>query len=159
LFILKFMSTMRNFETIDDVIYFAIESEIQSVEFYNRLSLAALEAETKLLFIRLMEEEKGHIVRLQYLLDHQLEAGIPQLSHSFAEEDYVPHVTPSPDVNVVEGLVIAIQKEKAAVRLYHDLAAESTKDDFKNVFLLLASDEEKHCKRFENEYNALVLKN
>jgi len=150
---------MRNFETIDDLIFFAIESEIQSVEFYNHLSEAALEDETKLLFSRLMEEEKGHIVRLQYLLDHQLEHGFPALSHHFSEEDYLPHVIPSPDVSIKEGLIIAIQKEKAAVRLYKDLAAETKKHDFNKFFLILASEEEKHCMKFEKEYNALIAKN
>ena len=147
---------MRNFETIEDIIFFAIESEIQSVEFYNRLSEASPEGETKVLFTRLMEEEKGHIVRLQYLLDHQLDIGFPALHHHFSDEDYMPHVTPSPDVNLEEGLIIAIQKEKAAVRLYKDLAAETRKNDFARYFLLLASDEEKHCVKFENEYNALI---
>jgi rubrerythrin len=149
---------MRNFETIDDIIFFAIESEIQSVEFYNRLSEAAAAEETKSLFSRLMEEEKGHIVKLQYLLDHHLELGFPPLSHHFSEEDYLPHVTPSPDVDVKEGLIIAIQKEKAAVRLYNDLAEVTKKHEFNKVFLLLATEEAKHCMRFENEYNSMIAK-
>jgi len=149
---------MRNFDTIEDIIFFAIESEIQSVEFYNRLSEAAIEGETKSLFSGLMEEEKGHIVRLQYLLDHQLENGFPALSHFFSDEDYLPHVTPSPDVNLEEGLTIAIQKEKAAMRLYKDLATETKKNDFSKFFLLMAVEEEKHCLMFEHEYNALIAK-
>ncbi|MDP4291704.1 MAG: ferritin family protein [Bacteroidota bacterium] len=147
---------MRNFETIDDVIYFAIESEIQSIEFYNRLAEAAPEGETKLLFSKLMEEEKSHIVRLQYLLDHQSELGFPSLSHHFSEEKYLPHVIPSPQLSVTEGLKVAIQKEKAAYSLYKDLAAETKKHDFNKFFLLLASEEESHCQRFENEYDALT---
>ena len=149
---------MRNFETFDDVIFYAIESEIQSVEFYNRLSEAAIEGETKSLFSGLMEEEKGHIVRLQYLLDHQLENGFPALSHFFSDEDYLPHVTPSPDVNLEEGLTIAIQKEKAAMRLYKDLAKETKKNDFSKFFLLMAVEEEQHCLKFEHEYEALIAK-
>ena len=149
---------MRNFETVEDIIFFAIESEIQSVEFYNRLSEAAVEDEIKDLFSRLMEEEKGHIVRLQYLLDHQIENGFPALSHYFSDEDYFPHVTPSPDVTVEEGLIIAIQKEKAAMRLYKDLANEVKKNDLTKIFLLLATEEEKHFMKFENEYNALMAK-
>jgi rubrerythrin len=149
---------MRNFETIEDIIYFAIESEIQSVEFYNRLSEAAPEGDTKLLFVRLMEEEKSHIVRLQYLLDHQLENGFPELSHNYSESDYLPHVTPAPDVDIAEGLIVAIQKEKAAIRLYSDLAEDIKKHDLNKFFLLLASEEEKHYIRFESEYNALVAK-
>ena len=149
---------MRNFETFDDVIFFAIESEIQSVEFYNRLSEAATTEGIRSLFARLMEEEKGHIVRLQYLLDHHLELGFPTLSNFFSDEDYLIHIIPSPDVTLEEGLVIAIQKEKAAIRLYKDLANETKKNDFTKFFLLLASEEEKHCLKFENEYNAMTSK-
>jgi rubrerythrin len=149
---------MRNFETVEDIIFFAIESEIQSVEFYNRLSEAAVEDEIRSLFFGLMEEEKGHIVRLQYLLDHQLENGFPALKSFFSDEDYLPHVIPAPDITVEEGLIIAIQKEKAAIRLYKDLAKEIRKNDLTKFFLLLATEEEKHCMKFENEYNALMAK-
>ena len=149
---------MRNFETIEDIIFFAIESEIQSVEFYNRLSEAAVEDETRSLFLKLMEEEKGHIVRLQYLLDHQLENGFPALKNFFSDEDFLSHVIPSPDVTMEEGLIIAIQKEKAAIRLYKELARETKKTDLSKFFLLIASEEEKHSMKFENEYNALLAK-
>lgn len=149
---------MRNFETIDDVIYFAIESEIQSVEFYNRLSEAALVSETKSFFFRLKEEEEDHIVRLQHLIDHQEELGLITLSHRFSDEDYLPYVIPSPDVNIIDGLIIAIQKEKAAMRLYRDLANESKNHHFNKIFLSLAAEEEKHCVKFENEYKAQIVK-
>jgi rubrerythrin len=152
------MSTMRNFETINDVIFFAIESEIQSVEFYNRLSEAALESETKALFIRLKAEEEDHIVRLQHLIDHQEEFSFISLSHHFSDEDYLSYIIPSPDVNIIDGLIIAIQKEKAAIRLYRDLAAETKKHHFNKIFLSLAAEEEKHCQKFENEYNAQIVK-
>jgi rubrerythrin len=147
---------MRNFETIEDVIFFAIESEIQSVEFYNRLASAASAEAIKSLFSELMEEEKGHIVKLQYILDHHVELGYPVLNHRFSEEDYLPHVIPSPDVDVKEGLIIAIQKEKSAIRLYNDLAEETQKQEFNKIFLLLASEEAKHCLKFESQYNALM---
>jgi len=149
---------MRNFETFDDVIFFAIESEIQSVEFYKRLSEAALESETKSFFTRLKEEEEDHIVRLQYLIDHQEELSFIPLNHHFSDEDYLSYIIPSPDVNIIECLVIAIQKEKAAMRLYSDLAAETKNHNFNKIFLSLAAEEEMHCLKFENEYNAQIVK-
>ena len=114
------MSIMRNFETIDDVIYFAIESEIQSVEFYNRLAEAALESDIKALFSRLAEEEKGHIVRLQYMFRSSARNLLfPALSHQFfRRRDYfAPCNTFSGCKISLKVLVIAIQKEKSCYQV------------------------------------------
>ena len=53
---------------------------------------------------------------------------------------------------------VAMKKEKAAFRLYTDLAASTDDADLKATLLLLAQEEAKHKLRFELEYDEQILK-
>jgi rubrerythrin len=61
-------------------------------------------------------------------------------------------------MNYQDALVLAMKKEKAAFRLYLDLANEVQSEDQKDLFLALAQEEAKHKLRFEIEYDEVVLK-
>ncbi len=54
--------------------------------------------------------------------------------------------------------VLAMKKEKAAFRLYLDLAAQVQSEDQKTLFLALAEEEARHKLRFELEYDKVVLR-
>ncbi len=51
-----------------------------------------------------------------------------------------------------------MKKEKAAFRLYLDLAERTENQDIKDVFMTLAQEESKHKLRFEIEYDQHVLR-
>jgi rubrerythrin len=65
--------------------------------------------------------------------------------------------------DVVEGmdyqqaLILAMKKEKAAFRLYTDLADRVGDDDVRAMLLTLAQEEAKHKLRFEVEYDEVIL--
>jgi len=50
-----------------------------------------------------------------------------------------------------------MKKEKAAFKLYTDLAAAVSSADLKNTFLSLAQEEAKHKLRFEVEYDNEIM--
>ena len=56
-----------------------------------------------------------------------------------------------------QALVVAMQKEKMAFKMYSDLAETVDDENVKNVFLSLAQEEAKHKLRFEVEYDEHVL--
>jgi rubrerythrin len=56
-----------------------------------------------------------------------------------------------------EALILAMKKEKAAYRLYTDLAGVAEAEELTNLFLSLAAEEAKHKLRFEIEYDDHVL--
>ena len=50
-----------------------------------------------------------------------------------------------------------MKEEKAAFKLYSDLATKTTDSEFKQMFLMLAQEEAKHKLRFEIEYDDNIL--
>jgi rubrerythrin len=56
-----------------------------------------------------------------------------------------------------EALIVAMKKEKAAFKLYTDLAASTADERIKATFSALAQEEAKHKLRFEIEYDNLLL--
>jgi rubrerythrin len=146
---------MRNFTTIDDVLLFALESENQSIEFYSRLAEYATEESVKKMFLDLMREEVCHVKKLEYFFSNKNELELSKIDIDLSSDKYLPHVSPAADVAFEECLIIAIQKEKAAINLYTDLARESTTQTMIDLFRMLAYEEMKHALLFENRYQAI----
>jgi ribosome-binding factor A len=73
-------------------------------------------------------------------------------------EDYVADVELRPEMSYADILIVAMKREKAAYRLYLDLAATALAEELTDTFLMLAQEEAKHKLRFEIEYDDVVLK-
>jgi len=71
--------------------------------------------------------------------------------------DYLIDVETGPNLDYQEALIVAMKKEKAAFKLYTDLAAVTDYENLRSTFLLLAQEEAKHKLRFEVEYDDYVL--
>ena len=72
--------------------------------------------------------------------------------------DYLVNVKPSPEITYRDALVMAMSKEKAAFKLYTNLAQRAPNDQLRDLFLSLAQEESKHKLRFELEYDDFVLR-
>lgn len=149
---------MKSFNTIEEILLFAINSEQESVDFYSRLSAQVNNPEMKQIFRQYAHEEMNHKARLLEIRETgQMEAKTEKVN-DLRISDYVVDVMPSPDMSYSDALVLAMKKEKAAFRLYLDLAERANDEDVKAVFLNLAQEESKHKLRFEVEYDQNVLK-
>ena len=73
--------------------------------------------------------------------------------------DYIVDAAPSPDMNYQGVLILAMKKEKAAFKLYSDLASSADDENVKTVFLALAQEEARHKLRFEIEYDDMLAEN
>jgi rubrerythrin len=73
--------------------------------------------------------------------------------------EYIMDVTPDPNVDYRGVLVIAMKKEKAAFKLYTDLAASTADSTIRETFLALAQEEARHKLHFEVEYDDLLAEN
>ena len=71
--------------------------------------------------------------------------------------DYIVDVEASSDMDYQEALVLAMKREKAAFRLYSDLAEAVDDAELKNTLLNLANEEAKHKLFFEVEYDEKFL--
>ncbi len=148
---------MANFESVEEVLDFAIEREIESRDFYLMLAERMENPAMKKVFENFATEELGHKLKLQAVKRGEMLI-VPKQVQSLDIADYVVDVEPKPDMDYTDALVLAMKKEKAAYRLYLDLAAVGEDEELTDMFLSLAQEEAKHKLRFEIEYDDVVLK-
>lgn len=150
---------MEKFKDVNDILDFAMEREQEAVDFYSNLAQKARSEEMKAVFTEFAEEEIRHKIKIQKVK----EEGIMTLSSEKVMDlqisDYTVHKAPTPDMTYEEALVLAMNKEKAAFKLYTNLASKTDNAEIKELFLSLAAEESKHKLRFEIEYDEYVLKN
>jgi rubrerythrin len=143
--------TMTSFNTVDDILDFAIKEEEGAVEFYTGLAGRA-SPEMKQAFEAFAAEETGHRAKL---LDIKAGKQVMAARGAIVDlkiSDYLVEVAPSPNMSYRDALILAMKKEKAAFRMYSDLAAR-TQGALREIFLGLAQEEAKHKLRFEVEYD------
>ncbi len=149
---------MKEFSGIDDILDFAMQSEQEAVDFYNQLSNEAKNEEMKKIFLQFATEEMGHKKRLSNLKDQGIYKGRTEEVPDLKIADYVVEVEITPNMSYVDALVVAMKKEKAAFRLYSDLAKKAPNEEIRKVFESLAIEESKHKLRFELEYDDIVYR-
>ncbi len=149
---------MKNFNTIDEILDFAISEEQGAVDFYSELSESAKTDDMKQVFLDFAGEEIKHKQRLLKIK----EEGIFTLETTKVADlmisDYLVNIKPTPNMTYEEALILAMKKEKAAFKLYSALAERAPNEGLKNVFMGLAMEESKHKLRFEVEYDEFVLR-
>ena len=148
---------MGQFESVEEVLEFAIAREIESRDFYMKLAERMENPEMQKVFENFATEELGHKLKLEAINRGEILL-VSQQVQSLDIADYVVDVEPQPDMDYAEALVLAMRKEKAAYRLYLDLAAVGEDEELTDMFLALAQEEAKHKLRFEIEYDDIVLK-
>lgn len=152
---------MDKFDSIDTALDFAIEQEIGANMFYLDLAKKSAIAAMKEVFESFAKEEQGHRNKLEALKRKGVFSS-PSLENEKVQElgiaDYVVDVEPTADMDYKDALVLAMKKEKAAYRLYLDLASISQSEELTDIFMWLAQEEAKHKLRFEIEYDDVVLR-
>jgi len=148
---------VEKFNSMDEILDFAIERETDANRFYldlaSRVEMPAMEK----VFEDFAKEELEHKAKLQTMKESKAISAEPsELELKIA--DYIVGIQPSPNMNYVDALRLAMQREKASFRLYTDLAAKMKNQQHKMVFLTLARQEAGHKLRFEIEYDDAVLK-
>jgi len=149
---------MTKFNSIDDVLDFAIEAEQEAVDFYNQLAENSKTEDMRFVFTSFAQEEINHKARLSQIKKEGTFKVEQKKITDLKISDYIADVQITPNMTYQEALVVAMGKEKAAFRLYYDLAKNAEDEKMKDVFLSLAQEESKHKLRFEIEYDEYVLR-
>jgi rubrerythrin len=140
-----------------DLVDFAIEQEQAAVDFYTALAGKVKEAHVRDTLLEFAEQERRHKVKLLALRDRP---ALPKASGKTIDlqiSDYLVEVEPTPDLSFQGALIVAMKKEKAAYRMYKDLASYSDEPDLRDAFLFLAQEEANHKLSFELEYDQIIL--
>lgn len=143
---------MKTFKSFNEVMDFAIDSEIEAVNFYKILADFVEKPEMAEVLLDLALQESGHKAQLEavkagsIVIDDQ-EVGDLGITNK------VKDVEPYAKMNYVDLLVIGMKKEEAARKLYTDLATVAQTQEIRDIFLKLAQEEAEHKMRFELEYD------
>lgn len=149
---------MEKFNSIDEILDFAINEEQKAVDFYNQLAEKVTRQEMKDIFHQYSLEEIAH--------KHKLEAVKAGEKYNLRSKkvidlkisDYILDIDmDKKEFTYQEALIVAMKKEKLAYKLYIELADFADDEQTKKLFLMLANEEANHKLRFEIDYDKDIL--
>jgi rubrerythrin len=147
---------MKQWKSIDEALDFAIKSEERAANFYTNLAKRAETSGMREVFEGFSREELGHKAKLEAIKGGDIEIPTPQKIQDLKISDYTVEVEADGDLSYQDSLILAMKREKAAYRLYSDLAAMAEDTKLRQVFFALAQEEANHKLRFEIEYDENV---
>jgi len=146
------------FDSMDKVLDFAIQKEQEAADLYNMLAGRMEKKPMKQIFEQFAMEEMGHKAKIQNIKKGKLEFSPPtQKILDLKIGDHLADMPMDENLDYQQALIIAMKAEKAAFKLYTNLAAMAENNDIKQTFLGLAQEEAKHKLRFEIEYDENIL--
>jgi rubrerythrin len=139
-------------DSVGKILDFAIQKEQDAADFYTDLAEKVDKGNMKDVFLGYAAEERGHKAKLMKIKDneHWIPAGQKILDMKIG--DNLVDVEMTSGLSYQDALILAMKAEKAAFKLYSDLAAATDNDGLKSILLGLAQEEAKHKLRFELEY-------
>ncbi len=151
---------MRTFQSINDILEFAISEEDAAARFYRELAAKMERPSMREVFEGFASEEDGHKTKLLSVKNGATQLTMKRSVADLQLSDYVldADVKPS-DANLdyQQALILAMKKEKGAFRLYTLLGEQAQDESFRTLFLGLAQEEARHKLRFELEYDEQFL--
>jgi len=144
--------------SVDEILDFAIAREQEAVDFYADLAGRENVGAMRDLMKDFSQEEARHKAKLMAVKDGQKLLSSESKVADLKIADYLVEVEVTDDIDLQDALIIAMKREKAAFRLYNDLAARVNDSELRDLFLGLAQEEAKHKLYFETEYDERVLR-
>ncbi|MCD6163179.1 MAG: ferritin family protein [candidate division Zixibacteria bacterium] len=148
---------MMNLETVDQILDFAIKNEEDAAEFYTNLASKMDKPSMKKVFEEFAIEEKEHKAKLLAVKKGKLMVGSEKKVMDLKLSNNLVEIKLDANLNYQDALIVAMKAEKAAYKLYNDLASAADDANLKSTLLNLAQEEAKHKLRFEIEYDDFVL--
>lgn len=144
-------------ETVDQILDFAIEKEQDAANFYTELASKMKREQMKDVFRGFAREEMGHKAKLEAVKKGQKLLSAQQKIADLKIGDNLVEFELKAELDYQQALIVAMKAEKAAFKLYHDLAMATDNTHLREILLSLANEEAKHKLRFEVEYDDVIL--
>ena len=145
-------------KSTDEILDFAIKNEEDAAKFYTELAGKMDKPAMKAVFLGFAKEEQGHKAKLVGVKEGKQLEPVKTKILDLKIGDYLVDEEPKGDLDYQGALILAMKQEKAAFKLYTDLANTTEDASVKNLFLALAQEEAKHKLRFEIEYDDNILR-
>jgi rubrerythrin len=145
-----------NFNSIEETLKFAIEKEREAAEFYEEWAEKANNESMKKVLLGFSKEERKHEALIEDVMNGKKFKPVETKITNLKISDYLVDSFPSENMKYQDALMIAMQREKVAFKLYSDLAESTREEEIKNLFLALAQEEAKHKLRLETIYDDIA---
>ena len=142
-----------------DILELAIAREVEAYNFYLALADRVKDQQIREIFESLAQEELEHKAKLELELMKAGKTVVVEEKPLRPERSYILSDDESPlDMDYKDMLLLGMEKEEAAFRIYVNLAASAHDEESREVLLAIAEEEVKHKLRFETEYDLLLKK-
>jgi rubrerythrin len=143
---------------LKEIIQFAIQREIESMDFYDRASKLVKHSGTRDLFLDFVKQEEGHKRKLEEAWAGKIALGKIEKIPNLKISDYMVEAELKPEISYGDILRIAMKREERSVKLYTDLNEKNQDEALRNLFTFLIQEESKHKYYIERLYDDEVLK-
>ena len=145
------------FANVDEILDYAIAREEEAAALYTDLAWRVERPGMRAAFLEFAKEEQGHKLHLESIKAGQLPALTVREVQGLGIAESLDAPEASDTMTYAESLAFVIKAEQAAHELYTSLAEATDDPNLAAVFSALASEEAKHKRRFELEYDEVVL--
>ncbi len=147
------MDAMRFKEIID----FAIAKEQEAVDAYTAASEMVKRSNVKETLLGLAKQEEGHKRKLESIEPGKVSQAHIEKVPDLKIADYTDNAEITANMDYQEVLIVAMKREEKAHNLYAALASNTSDEDLKQLFEVLAREEARHKLALEKEYDDHVL--
>jgi len=147
---------MMNFQTVNDVLEFAVALEQASQKFYGRLAEQTQSTAVGHFLRKMVEEERLHEAQIRQLLAE----GSEILDNEISSEEmdrYIDAMNIPEPLDYKEAVKIARDKENASRMLYTILAGQVDQPEVADILSRLALQEQRHHAFFVQEYRRICV--
>ena len=144
-----------NFESIVEILKYAIEKEKEAAEFYLEISRQEPFAGAKETFEQFAAEERKHQVLLEEFEANKEKIAefelkwIPDMKRS----NYMVDMQYEKGMHYTDILRLAMKREEKALKLYNELQTKTQDEAYLKLFKILAQQEAKHKRALETMYD------
>ncbi|MBN1212147.1 MAG: ferritin family protein [candidate division Zixibacteria bacterium] len=148
---------MMKLDSVEKILDYAMEKEEDAAQFYLTLAGKMDKEYMKKVFEGFAKEEKGHKAKIQAIKAGKLMLKAEKKVMDLKIGDHLVEVDLDADIDYQQALILAMKAEKAAYKLYSELASAVDDAGLKETLMALANEEAKHKLRFEIEYDDIIL--
>ncbi|MHC4623077.1 MAG: ferritin family protein [Planctomycetota bacterium] len=156
---------MGEFDSVDEILDFAVFREAEAHEFYKALAGRAENPAMAELILEFARDELEHKAKLELelmkrgsVVSEEQRAEEARELDGFTMADHIAEDGQPLHMNYEDLLLLGMQKEKASFRLYVELAAIVKDAELRETLLSLAEEEARHKVQLEIDYDDLTVR-
>jgi rubrerythrin len=146
-----------DFNSIEDILDFAIASEIEAAEFYEGISEQEEFRDKKDMMRDFAAEERKHQKLLEDVKAGSLGTQLDDYDFKWISDlkrsNYVADIEYHPGMGYSDLLLLAMKREEKALQLYNDMLPKARNEEQTKVFKMLCQEEAKHKLALETMFD------